>query len=774
MFLTKYPHPANFSFATSYQPKTGRLALKDVEARLHLTAYEGHVYHLRVEHERWGESKCLLPLDPPAPTTEQALLALTSKGGLSLKGAGGDLLEGQPEATFGVCGEASLFQIQVPEGTRFYGMGEKTFNKLELSGIRSKFWNTDVWGDFHFAQWMEHPSDPSYLSVPYLIAKIGEEYVGFLLHNPSPTFFETPGRPDAEDIFVEWQRTSKNLLLGSESGEPNLWVIYGPSLAELTRKLQKLVGATPTPPLWALGYHQSKWGYGGEEDLLRLDSSFEEHEIPCDGLWLDIDYMDGYRVFTYGEDNFPNGIPSLAEKLAAKGRKIVPIIDPGVKREAGYAIFDEGVSSGAFCQNPNGDPFMGLVWPGETVFPDFTLETVREWWAGLSESFLQQGFGGAWIDMNDPSTGPVDPHGMLFRNGQDPHAAHRNQYALGMQMATHDGFLRARPDERPFLLSRSGFIGTSRYSACWTGDNLSNYFYLSTCVPTTLNLALSGIPFNGPDVGGFGGDTTEDLMVKWVKACFLFPFMRNHSVKDQRNQEPWAFDERTLNVLQSYITLRYELRPYLYNLFAEHEETGEAIIRPLLYDFPSTEDMPLEDVADQFMVGPFVLQAPVLTRDRTRTIMLPGSRPWFDLSGATWTQPDIYEVAPRVAETPIFIRDGAVIPFSLDFNDLRKVDLHVFIAPSTKGETRYVYRADDGISYGYRRGERSELEVTLEWDARRLDVRLNRLSEGYGPIEASLTLHDLNREVTVDGRPVEENPVDVYFIKKVTRARELR
>ncbi len=444
--FTKYPHPSNFSFASTIDDE-GRLDVGDRSIKLCKTTFVGGIHHLRAKGP-WRQNGHLSPLQPPSRDDADETVGLSSSAGLRLRGnRGEEILVGPSGSFFGVSGEASLFQFALPPESRFFGMGEKTYGRVELSGLRTKFWNTDVWSDFHFAQWGEHPSDPPYFSTPYVVARIGNEYVGFLLDNPYPTWISTPGT-DESRVFVEWQRTDARLILGSEGGEPNLWIIYGPTLREVTHKLQKLVGPTPLPPLWSLGYHQSRWGYGGHDDLLALDEKFEECGIPCDGLWLDLDYMRGYRIFETSNEMFPDGVPATAKALEARfSRRIVPILDPGVKREAGYRVYDDGLQKGVFCKNAEGKPFVGLVWPGETAFPDFTIDKGREWWAAYVADFRKEGFGATWLDMNDPSTGPVDPHGMRFRDGTEPHAAHHNQYAIGLQMSTHQDFLRANPYE---------------------------------------------------------------------------------------------------------------------------------------------------------------------------------------------------------------------------------------------------------------------------------------------------------------------------------------
>jgi alpha-glucosidase len=782
VFFSKFPHRANFSFPSAFDPKTGALAIGQREFSTVVQSYADGVFRVAVEHSKlWGGNRCLVPL---TPTEGASPLRLEAQEDFALRlfnpDAGETVLQTVPGQGFGVSGKSWMFQLEVQPNSRFYGMGEKNFSRMELSGIRTKFWNTDVWGDFHFAQWMDHAADPPYLSVPYLIVKQGDTFVGLLIHNPYPSFMETPGT-DEERIFVEWQRTAPHIILGAEGGQPDLWIIYGPTLREVTRKLQKLVGVTPLPPTWALGYHQSRWGYAGHDDLLDLDEKFTEHKIPCDGLWLDIDYMRGFRVFTVSEELFPDGAKETARKLKKGKRKIVAILDPGVKREEGYSVYDEGVQKDLFCRNEEGGLFIGMVWPGETVFPDFSLEKVRKWWAGKVRQFARDGFDAAWLDMNDPSTGPVDPQGMLFNRGREPHAAHRNQYALGMQQASFDGFRAARPKERPFLLSRSGFIGTSRYAAVWTGDNLSTYHYLKMCIPTSLNLSLSGIPFNGPDVGGFGGDASDKLMMDWMKACFLFPFLRNHSVKDSRPQEPWAFSFSTNGVLRHYIRLRYKLLPYLYNLFIDQEEQGDPILRPLFYEFdaeappvrPDERTQPedkwkkflttksgsaldIETLTDQFMVGPSILQAPIVDeKERSRHVLLPGGH-WLDARSGEWIHADHVRVSPERDETPLYIRNGAILPMqsglpSDNTKDLLNVEIHLFAAPKTSGSSAILYRADDGRTYNYRNGERSAVRIEMDWTDQSLAIHWEPLEKGYGSIVPTFVIHAEVEEVSVNG-----------------------
>lgn len=773
MFFTKFPHPANCSFLDSYDPQTGVALSGTTEFAFEIQPFEGGIHRLRIRGDRWVQPRPVVELLEPSEVIHGALVVdrdaritvSDSEGVVFLRTAAG--------TGFGVSGGTWMFCFEMSADARFFGMGEKLFGRMELSGLRTKFWNTDVWSDFHWAQWGEHASDPPYLSVPYVIVRDGDEYTGILVNSGYPAFFETPGT-DKQRVFVEWQRTSPHLLVGSEGGQPEIWIIRGPDLRSLTRKLQKLVGVTPTPPLWALGYHQSRWGYAGEKDLNGLNRQFKKHDIPCDGLWLDIDYMEGYRVFTVDDSHFPKGVETCFSSLLKDNRRVVAILDPGVKSEKGFTVYDEGHRAGHFCLNREGHEFIGLVWPGETVFPDFTLSAVRDWWAGRVAGMCDRGFGGFWLDMNDPSTGPVDPSGMLFDKGREPHEAHRNSYALGMQRASFEGMLKSRPDERPFLLSRSGCQGTSRYSAVWTGDNLSNYAYLKQAIPTSVNLSLSGIPFNGPDIGGFGGDSNEALMVDWIRTCFLFPFARNHTGLGTRDQEPWAYSAKAEETIARYIRLRYQMLPYLCNLFCDQEELGDPILRPLAYEFAGHFD----DIDDQFMVGPSILQAPVVEpRQKVRKFVLPGAEPWFEAATGEWIQPGRRSRKPELDETPLYIRNGSILPMQSTPArpvDLRHVDLHVFAAPGTSGRARTVYRADDGLTYGYRRGERTVIEIHSEWDAETIGIRFEECESGFGKVDCRLILHAGVRKCLVNGKELPDRKHEVTLTGRPLHARKIK
>jgi len=766
MHFHKYPHPANFEFPTAIS--NGAFKTTKGIYRMQVRACAEDIYHFQITGKGWMENDSQAELRFPngrkRPEGDRTRLIFSADGGMRWESKnGGVLLSVPPGRFFGQCGEASIFEFERRAGDQFYGLGEK-WTGFEHSKKTTKFWNTDVFADFHRESITNGKPDPDpvYVSIPYLILKRGNAYAGLLLDNPHATFVSTQMRTviaNQMDLGGE----DGVFHLGAERGRPSLYILFGPSLAELTRKLQKLVGVTPCPPAWALGYHQCRWGYQSEADLNGLDLRFRGHGIPVDGLWLDIDYMDRYKVFTFGKKNFRDPSRALA-KLADRGRKVVPIIDPGVKLENGYAVYERGKKAGVFCKNPQNGDYVGLVWPGQTVFPDFSLETARTWWAEEVADFAGLGIHGAWLDMNDPSTGPVDNQDMLFDHGRKSHDSYHNQYALGMAQATREGFLKANPDERPFLLSRSGCTGSNRYTAIWTGDNCSNYHHLKNSIATTLNLGLSGIPFNAPDAGGFADDATPELMVDWFKAGFLFPFFRNHAMWDSRPQEPWAFGRKVLAVLRRYIRLRYRFRPYLYQLFVRQERVGEAILRPLFYDFEDNASLPLGLVDDQFMVGPGVMQAPFVTGGQAvREVILPGAGRWYSVMEDDWLAGDQKRPVTATANgTPLYIRDGSILPLARlepceQAFHADRVDFHVFLSGDMEAATRYVF--DDGATFAYQNGRRSEVEIKARRSGSVLDIETSMIDRGFGEGDFTFSSTRDIRRVNVNGSRAARCPV---------------
>jgi alpha-glucosidase len=767
--FNKYPHPVNFNFVD--RARDDRLRIADLQFELQITSPRSDVYRLKVLHSvLWPDDMSDRLLEPPVNAVQAPVnrtrLTVSPAGGMRFDAPGGKRLLGAADGSwFGVSGQRWLFRFKLDPAMQFYGLGEK-HTPFERSGRAYWFWNTDAWADHPIERVRDGEYDPDYLSIPYLIIKQGNTYIGLLLDTPWPAMISIAARDSVADGFEQNQTRSREILMGAENGAPSLYLLYGPSLAALTRKFQALIGTTPLPPIWSLGYHQSRWGYRGAADLTVLADRFESHRFPADGLWLDIDYMDGYRVFTFDARHLPRPRQTVAA-LKKRGFRTVPILDPGIKPEPGYAVYDSGRAADIFCYNSAGTAFTGIVWPGQVVFPDFSLPEARQWWADYARRFLEIGFAGFWLDMNDPSTGSIDCRDMRFARGRKPHEAYHNCYARLMAEATRKAMLAARPDRRPFLLSRSGSTGSQKSCAHWTGDNFSTYGHLQRSIGKALNLALSGVPFNGADVGGFGGDCSEALLVDWFKAAFLMPLFRNHTMRGSRPQEPWAYSKKALDITRRFVRLRYMLLPYLYNLFIEQEQNGEAILRPLFYDFNDSPALPLGDIDDQFMVGPAIMQAPFLRgKDRQRDIVLPEGK-WLRAETGRWVQgPGRLRVRRQSGSTPLFVRPGSLIPFqpgtlTTNRKELRRIGLLGCLPPGFKGHARMRYSADDGASFKYQQGKRTTLEISARLEGRCLHLTANTLARGFGPVD--IVPYSLNRfqglHAVIDGKKTVLRPV---------------
>jgi alpha-glucosidase len=759
MYFNKIRHPSNFTFAHAHDNGVLTMGARPVQAAVRDLGED--VFHVELtDTTRWPLDARVLPLHDDAfvRTSSRCQLHVSATGNLVLSGTAEErLLSGLEGACLGVCGSAWMVQFARHADMRFFGQGEKTTG-LEKSGKRTKFWNADVWAD-HAMHSIEHgQADPQYASVPYLLVRHGEQWVGILVDHPGAVFMDTGsnwfffGKDDQNAPPAFW--------FGADQGVPAFYVIAGDSVASVTQRLQRLVGTTPLPPLWSLGHHQSRWGYAGTQHLKQLDAAFTAHGFPNDGLWLDIDYMDRFKVFTTSAEHFDDLANDL-KALQANGRRIVPILDPGVKVEVGYEVASTGQAADIFCHNPEGLPFVGFVWPGRTWFPDYSLAEGRDWWATYAKAFRESGFDGAWLDMNDPSTGASELDDMLFRRGAWPHWTYHNQYATGMAQATRDGFLAARPDERPFLLARSAYTGSSRFTAVWTGDNFSSWHHLRTSIHCSLNLALSGIPFNGPDVPGFGGHADKDLAVAWYKAGCLFPFFRNHACAGTAGQEPWAFGPEALETIRHHVRLRYKLLPYFYQLWNDQEQHGTAVLRPLFHDFPNTDGMELDRVDDQFLIGPAIMQAPIVHQgQQSRLVTLPGTGRWMDAnSGQFLAAGRTIHVTSSADSTPIYLREATLIPMQSGVrtsaaNDLADIELHVILGSGSQNEAMLDYVADDGLSYGYQRGARSVWRLRVRRFGNRLELNVNTVQTGWKALQLRVVGYDGADlvSVNVDGK----------------------
>jgi alpha-glucosidase len=541
---------------------------------------------------------------------------------------------------------------------RIFGCGERT-SPLDKRGEHLVFYNVDPP--------QPHGADTRamYVSIPFWIGLRGSRAYGI--------FLDSTWRSDLDAGAAR----ADALSFGVAGGDLTYYVFAGPTPGTVLARYADLTGHMPLPPRWALGYGQSRWSYYPEAQVRHIAEQYRTRHIPCDSVWLDIDYMDGYRVFTWNPWRFPDPA-TLVRELGDVGFKVVTILDPGVKADPTDPTYQEGLARDYFVRRADGRLFVGAVWPGDSVFPDFSRADVRAWWGERHKDLLDVGVAAIWDDMNEPALtdrfvpGADVPHGttlppdVLHRpDGPDgpaiPHAAFHNAYSLQMVRATYEGQQRLRPERRPFVLSRSGYAGIQRYAAIWTGDNRSQWEHLRLAARMCLSLGLSGVPFVGFDAGGFWLDATGELLVRFTQLGVVFPFFRNHSARRTQQQEPWEHGQPFEALTRAAIELRYRLLPYLYTAFAQAAQTGCPITRPLMYAYP--DEPAFATLEDEFLLGTDLLVAPVFEEDHFRRAVSFPPGVWRDwLTGERYVGPRREEVDAPLDVLPLFVREGTIMP----------------------------------------------------------------------------------------------------------------
>lgn len=574
------------------------------------------------------------------------------------------------------------------DGESFYGLGDKATH-LNLKGKRLENWATD---QYAFAK----DQEPLYKSVPFYIGLKDKKAYGVFFDNTFRSFFDFSH--ERRNVTSFW----------ADGGEMNYYFFYGPNMQDVVTAYTDLTGKPELPPLWALGYHQCKWSYYPESKVKEVANKFRELQIPCDGIYLDIDYMEGFRCFTWNKEYFPDPKRMVAE-LAEDGFKTIVIIDPGIKIDKDYWVYNEGIANDYFCKRADGPYMKGKVWPGECNFPDYTNPAVREWWAGLFKELIADfGVKGVWNDMNEPAvmevptkTFPLDVRHDYDGNPCSHRKAH-NIYGTQMARATYEGVKRFSYPKRPFIITRSAYSGAQRYTSSWTGDNVATWEHLWIANVQMQRMSISGMGFTGSDIGGFAEQPTGELYARWIQLGVFHPFCRTHSSGHHGEQEPWAFDEEVVNITRKFVNLRYQLLPYLYTMFWQYIDEGIPMLKPLVYY--DQDDAQTHYRTDEFIFGNQILVCPILEPNSVgRRLYLPRGN-WYNY----WTNELVCggkEVWVDVAydQIPVFVKEGAIIPkypVQQYVGELEFEELTLDVYYKNGKETSVVYEdAQDGYDY---------------------------------------------------------------------------
>lgn len=586
------------------------------------------------------------------------------------------------------------------DGECFYGLGDKATH-LNLKGKRLENFATDQYA-------FQKDQEPLYKVVPFYIGLHHQKAYGIFFDNTFRSYFDFSH--ERKNITSFW----------ADGGEMNYYFVYGPKMSDVVQTYTHLTGKPEMPPLWTLGYHQCKWSYYPESKVREVANKFRELQIPCDAIYLDIDYMDGFRCFTWNKEYFPDP-KKMVSDLSADGFKTVVIIDPGIKIDKDYWVYKEALDKDYFCKRADGPYMKGKVWPGECNFPDYTNPEVREWWAGLFKELISEiGVKGVWNDMNEPAV--MDVPGKTFpmdvRHNYDgntcSHRKAHNIYGTQMARATYEGVKRFAYPKRPFIITRSAYSGAQRYTSSWTGDNVASWEHLWIANIQMQRMSISGMGFTGSDIGGFAEQPSGELYARWIQLGVFHPFCRTHSSGHHGEQEPWSFGKEVIDITRKFVELRYQLLPYLYTMFWQYVNEGIPMLKPLVYF--DQEDIQTHYRTDEFIYGNQILVCPILEPNALgRRMYLPKGN-WYNF----WTNEFVEGkkelwVATDYDQIPIFIKEGAIIPkypIQQYVGQIEAPDLSLDVYYKFGKEKSVVYEdAHDG--YDYNKGRFSYKSFSL-------------------------------------------------------------
>ncbi|WP_374579942.1 TIM-barrel domain-containing protein [Pseudoduganella sp.] len=656
-----------------------------------------------------------------------------------LDGSGNVLLSDLAGSAALAAGGGFRLRGKLAGADHIFGLGDKT-GTFDRKGGAYTMWNSDA---YKFTQ----ATDPLYKSIPFFMAvgDRGRAYGLFLDNTWRSTF--------------DFGKTERDVLsISAEGGPVDYYVMSGPAPKDVLQQYARLTGTAPLPPQWALGFQQSKWSYKSDAEVRAIAQRLRGERLPADVVYMDIDYQDRSRPFTVNRKAFPD-LRQLASDLRAQGLRLVLITDPHIANAPGqgYAAYDSGAVQDLFLKLPGGEYYSGDVWPGASVFPDFSRAKARSWWGELYAGLVADGVAGFWNDMNEPSifnvaskTMPLDVVHRIESDDFAPrttsHAELHNVYGQLNSRATYEGLSRLQPDVRPFVLTRATYAGGQRYAATWTGDNASSWQHLKIGTQQLLNLGLSGFSLAGNDVGGYAGEhPSPDLLTRWFQVGAFMPLFRAHAETNRPDQEPWVGDAAHVDIRRRFIEERYRLMPYLYGAAEENSRTGVPMLRPVFLNFPQVlaKGDRLGGSEDQFMLGGDLLVAPSPTPESPGeyTVELPG-KGWYNY----WTGQRLAgkgeTIKPDIAQLPVYVRPGAIIPKqplvqSTAFAPKGPLELHIYPGPDCQGE---IY-ADDGASLAYQRGAYLRQRIRCEETEAGLRVEFEQRQGDWKPWWNGVKLH---------------------------------
>jgi alpha-glucosidase len=763
------PPPSAAIQVTGFEAGPHGVTLRTTTGVVGITAIDEHVLRVRAAPDERALAKDFSWAVVPGGSVPQGKVTVTDEGAALvaatsavrvrveksplrltfLDAAGHVLSEDAPHRAMTLGPAGFRVDKAMPADEHYFGLGDKA-GPLDRRDMAFTNWNTDAYA------WQES-TDPLYKSIPFFLALRKGRAHGIFVDNTWRSWFD----------FGKTARDAYSF--GSDGGALDYYFIDGPEPKAVVQRYAALTGKAPLPPLWSLGFQQCRYSYYPEARVYEIAKTFREKKIPADVIYLDIDYQKDNRPFTVDPERFPHFEKMIAD-LGREGFKVIAITDLHLAKAPGYKPYDEGLAGNHFVHAADGSVYVGKVWPGDSVFPDFTWAPARAWWGTLYADFVRMGIAGFWNDMNEPSvfsdekTMPLDAVHRVDSGGTATHREAHNVFGMQNSRATYEGLLALRGNRRPVVLTRATYAGGQRFAASWTGDNSSTWNHYRLSVPMLLNLGLSGYAFVGDDIGGFRGSPPPELLTRWIELGAFNPIFRDHTEKGTLDQEPWVHGGEHEAIRKRYIEARYRLLPYVYTLAEEASRTGTPMMRPFWLEHPEAEDFATN--TNVFLFGPDLLVEPKLdeTMDAVETLVPPGV--WYDYwTGERLAEPPKKEGPPpkkivALGDLTVLVRGGAIIPHeplvqSTSETPKGLLELRVYPGPDCRGSL-YL---DDGTTFDYRRGAFVRLALSCAEGAEGVTVRTGAAEGSFSPWFSSLTfaIHGAKtrpKQVTVGGKPV--------------------
>lgn len=642
---------------------------------------------------------------------------------------------------------------KVQEKERFIGLGEKT-GHLDRSGRAYTNWNTD-----YFAYGVG--DDPLYMSIPF--------YIGVHSGLSYGIFFDNTHK----SVFNFGASNNRFIYYSADDGDMDYYFFHDDSVAKIISSYTDLTGRMEMPPLWSLGFQQCRYSYYPDSEVLTLANTFRDKDMPADVIYLDIHHMEKYKVFTFDNEKFSDP-KSMIKALKEKGFKVVVIMDPGIKTQQGYLPYEEGKEKDLFVKYPDNEIYEGQVWPGWCAFPDFTKAETRQWWAEKMAFYEEAGVDGYWTDMNEPASwGQFTPNIINFdyEGEKVSHRKARNIYGFQMARSAKEGCELQRPEERPFVLTRSGFSGIQRYAAAWTGDNVASEEHMMAGIRLVNSLGLSGIAYSGYDVGGFAGESTKSLFARWMSIATFAPLYRAHSMINSNDAEPWAFGEEVEEISRNYMKLRYKMLPTIYSSFYKSSQTGLPIAKSLAVDYSHDKNIYDSSFENQYLFCDILLIAPVESYKEITKVYLPEGE-WYYLydNQKHIGNNIIYQDCP-LNYLPVYVKAGSILALQSDISYTGQAHdgilrLHVYAGNEPSS---YFHYEDDGISHEYKEGNFSTREI--RWNPEKNTLTFSKAGGNFESKfeKVKVYFHGSNpNAATINGKSEEIEKEDFEFLGKLT------